>query len=297
MSTVALSVVVPSVNGWTDLDGCLTALEAERGDVSLEVLVPERCGASVREQTVAKFPWVRVIPVSVATTIPEMRAIAFDRATAASVAVIEDHVIVPAGWAAQLLQARTAAKVVGGGVRNLATDRLVDWAAFLCEYSHMLPPLPVGENDWITGNNTVYARDLLERHREATHAGRWENHLHQVLRNDGVPLMFHPEIVVGHKKHYTIREYFLQRYFYARSYAGARAVEGTLARRLAYCAASLVLPPLLLWRTVSRCLRKEVDHSLVWRSLPLTVLFVMAWSAGDIAGSWFGPGDSLSKVC
>ncbi len=297
MTAIELSVVVPSVNGWGDLDGCLAALESERSAVSLDVLVPERCGPLVRERVATKYPWVTVLPVAAETTIPQMRSLAFDQATAASVAVIEDHVIVPPGWAAAMLSARATAEVVGGGVRNLATERLVDWAAFLCEYSHMLPPLPVGENSWITGNNTVYARELLVRYRDATHAGRWENHLHEVVRGAGVPLIFRPDIVVGHKKHYTIWEYFTQRYFYARSYAGARAVEGGAVRRVAYAGASLALPPLLLWRTVSRSLRKDVDKSLVWRSLPLTVLFVIAWSAGDIAGSWLGAGNSLSKVC
>jgi hypothetical protein len=297
MTHPQLSVVVPSVNGWGDLAGCLAALEVERIDVALEVLVPERCGASVRDRVAAVYPWVTLVPVTMETTIPQMRAEAFDRATAPSVAVIEDHVIVPRGWAAAMLEARTTAEVVGGGVRNMATDRLVDWAAFLCEYSHLLPPLPVGANDWITGNNTVYSRDLLERYRDATHAGRWEVHLHEVLRAAGVPLIFRPDIEVGHKKHYTVGEYFSQRYLYARSYAGARAVEGSRWRRQAYAMASLVLLPLLLWRTVSRPLRKDVSQPLVWRSLPLTVLFVIAWSAGDIAGSWLGAGDSLSRVC
>ena len=297
MSTAKLSVVIPSVNGWADLDRCLTALAAQRDAVPLEVLVPERCGPSVRDNTASKFPWAILLPVSKETTIPEMRALAFDRATADSVAVIEDHVIVPSGWAEALLRARATAKVVGGGVQNAATEKLVDWAAFLCEYSHMLPPLPNGENDWITGNNTVYARELLEEHREVTHAGRWESYLHDVLRKEGVPLIFRPDIMVGHQKHYTVWEYFSQRYLYARSYAGARALEGSTGRRLAYGFVSFALPPVLLWRTVSRPLRKEVDRSLVWKSLPLTLLFVMAWSAGDIVGSWLGPGDSLAKVC
>ena len=297
MSAADLSVVVPSVNGWGDLDGCLAALAVQRGDVVLEVLVPERCGESVRELAIAKYPWVTIFPVSRETNIPQMRAMAFDRASAASVAVIEDHVIVPPGWAAALLQARTTSEIVGGGVQNVATDRLVDWAAYLCEYSHMLPPLPSGESDWITGNNTVYSRELLTRHCAVTHAGRWEGQLHEAVRGEGIPLIFRPDIMVGHKKHYTIREYFSQRYLYARSYAGARAIEGSLPRRLAFGLVAFALPPVLLWRTVSRCLRKEVDKSLVWRSLPLTVLFVCAWSAGDIVGAWFGAGDSLSQVC
>lgn len=292
-----LSVVIPSVNGWPDLDRCLTALDRQRGDVSLEVLIPERCGEEVRVHTAEKFPWAIVLPVPIGTTIPDMRALAFDRATAPSVAVIEDHVIVPAKWAVALLHARESHQVIGGAVHNLATRKLVDWAAYLCEYSHMLPPLPTGDHDWITGNNTVYSRALLERHRSTTHAGEWEGHLHRILRRDGIPLIFLPDILVGHEKYYSIGEYFSQRYLYARSYAGARAAAASWPKRLAYAGASFVLPPLLLWRTVSRCLRKDVDRGLVWRCFPLTVLFVMAWSAGDIVGSWLGAGDSLGRVC
>ncbi len=297
MSPAELSVVVPSVNGWGDLEGCLAALDAERGSVALDVIVPERCGTAVREAAAAKFPWATIIPVSAATTIPEMRAMAFDRATAPSVAVIEDHVIVPPGWSRALLAARTTAQVVGGGVQNAATERLVDWAAFLCEYSHLLAPLAGGESQWVTGNNTVYDRTLLEKYREVTHAGRWENYLHDTLRDSGVPLICHPEIVVGHKKHYTIGEYFTQRYLYARSYAGARVQGSNALRRFAFGAAAFALPPLLFWRTVSRTMQKDVARSLVWRSMPLTALFVCAWGAGEVVGYWFGAGDSLSKVC
>ena len=297
MSKVDLSVVVPSVNGWSDLHDCLTALDAERGSVTLEVLVPERCGDDVRRRVSERFPWVTVMPVSVETTIPQMRALAFDRASGDSVAVIEDHVIVPAGWAVAMLEARRSAAVGGGGGQNMAVDTLVDWAAYLCEYSHMLPPLPVGESTWITGNNTVYARSLLLQHRDATHAGEWEGYLHEELRRSGTPLIFRPEIMVGHKKHYSIGEYFSQRYLYARSYAGARANNSAPPRRVAYALASLLLFPVLFWRTFSRSRRKDVDQMLVWRCLPLTVLFVMAWSAGDIVGSWAGPGTSLQQVC
>lgn len=297
MNAPALSVVIPSVNGWGDLEGCLEALEEERATTPLEALVVERVGANVRERVANRFPWVTILPVGVEQTIPQMRALAFDRATAPSVAVIEDHVVVPPGWARALLLARENAQVVGGGVRNAATDTLLDWAAFLCEYSHLLPPLAAGPSSWITGNNTVYDRALLEQFRETTHAGRWENYLHDALRDSGVALISRPDIVVGHKKHYTFGEYFSQRYLYARSYAGARVADAGAGRRIAYGLAAFALPPLLLWRTVSRTLRKEVDRSLVWRSIPLTALFVCAWGAGEVVGYWFGAGDSLRKVC
>lgn len=296
MNEPLLSVVVPSVNGWSDLEPCLGALDGERRETPLEVLVPERCGEAVRNQLALTFPWVRVLPVPATTTIPMMRALAFDVARAPSVAVIEDHVQVRPGWARSLLSARQGSAIIGGGVANAATARLVDRAAFLCEYSHLLPPLDAGEVPWVTGNNTLYDRGLLELHREATHAGQWENHLHEVAKARGTSLLSHPEIIVDHKKHYTVGEYLSQRYLYARSYAGARVAGASLVRRIAWGGAALALPPVLLWRIVSRCLHKRVPRWQLWQSVPLLALFVCGWGAGEVIGAWFGAGRSLERV-
>jgi hypothetical protein len=174
-----LSVVVPSVNGLGDLRGCLDALGREAAQVPLEVLLPERCGEQVRRVVGHEYPSVIILGVEPHTTIPEMRALAFRAAHGTAVAVIEDHVIVPAGWARRLLEELArGASVVGGSVENAATETLVDQAAFLCEYSHCLPPLPDGPSSWLTGNNVVYRRDLLERYRHVTDRGRWEDYLH-----------------------------------------------------------------------------------------------------------------------
>ncbi len=301
MSEIArldLSVVVPSVNGWSDLGGCLDALDVQRSEVSLEVLVPERCGDDVRRRIAERHPWVRVLPADAHVTIPDLRAMAFSAARADSVAVIEDHVVVPPGWARQLVAAqRRGEDVVGGSVYNAAVERTVDWAAFLCEYSHLLPPLQEGPAEWLTGNNTVYRRDLLHRHRDATTAGRWENHLHDVLRAAGVTLHSRPEIVVAHKKHYTVREYTTQRFLYARSYAGARVQGMPASRRVVYVLGAFVLPPVLFLRVVSRVLSKRKHRAELARSLPLLAWFVCAWACGEAVGYAVGPGNALSKVC
>lgn len=297
MMAVELSVVVPSVNGWSDLEGCLAALEAERSQTELEVLVADRIGETLRAQVRARFPWVTLIEAAPGVTIPDLRAMAFARATGPSVAVIEDHVLVPPGWARQMLQAQARGEeVVGGSVENAATARLVDWAAFLCEYSHLLPPLPDGPSDWLTGNNTVYRRALLDRYRAVTEQGRWENYLHDRMRDDGVTLFCRPAIRVGHKKHYTVWEYLSQRYLYSRSYAGARVAGAGLGKRLVYGLAALALPPLLFYRTVARIWGKRVHRGELVKSLPLLGLFLTGWAAGEMVGAWFGPGDALSKV-
>lgn len=293
-----LSVVVPSVNGVEDLVGCLEALHAQEEDVEMEVIVVDRVGASVQQVVARAFPRARIIPVARGTSIPRMRELAFEAATADAVAVIEDHVIVPRGWARALLDARReTGAVVGGSIDNAARSSLIDWAAFFCEYSHCLAPLPSGPASSVPGNNVIYDRALLRAYRETIAMGRWESYLHDALRRDGIQLVLRPEISVGHKKHYTLWEYLSQRFHYARSYAGGRVADMPFAKRFAYGVGAFALPPLLMYRTVARVLAKRRYLAQLGASLPLLALFILAWTAGEIVGYWTGPADSLSRVC
>lgn len=293
-----LSVVVPSVNGLGDLAECLEALMVEAGTVPLEILVVDRVGEALRREVAARFPSVLILAAPVDTTIPDLRALAFEAATAPVVAVIEDHVIVPSGWARAHLEAHARGEqVVGGAVENAATERLVDWAAFLCEYHHLIPPLPTGPVPGITGNNTSYDRTLLMTYRDTWREGRWEDHLHEAMRRDGVTLHSHPEIRVGHKKHYSVGEYLSQRFLYSRAWAGIRSREAPAVVRFVAGAARVVLPPVLYLRIVRTVWRTGHHRRELLRSLPLLALFALGWALGEMVGFWCGPGTALSQVC
>jgi hypothetical protein len=143
----------------------------------------------------------------------------------------------------------------------------------------------------------TYRRELLERFRDTTAEGRWEDHLHQAFRSAGVGLLSVPDIRVLHKKHYTVGEYTYQRYVYARAYAGMRVQGAPLARRLATGAAAFVLPVLLGYRILTRALSGPTPPAEVLRAAPLLLLFVSAWAAGEVVGYWRGPGRALAEVC
>lgn len=292
-----LSVVIPSVNGWADLNRCLGALEHERASVRLQVLVPERCGAAVANQTIQRFPWARVIPVPVATSIPQMRAIGIAEAQAPSVAIIEDHVIVREGWARAMVEARTnEARVVGAGLDNTARDNIVDWAAWLCEYNHLVGAVPSGAVEGLHGNHTVYDRALLTEFGSVVASGRWEDALHSAFRDRGIVLWSRPDIVAGHEKHYTVAEYTTQRFYYSRAYAALRVSGAGIARRVMYGLMAFTLPPLLFYRIVSRVWRGRRYRAHLIPSLPLLLLFVCSWGLGEVAGAWLGDGGALAKV-
>lgn len=296
MSAPELSVIIPSVNGYADLRHCLVALSMQ-DDAVIEAIVVDRLGDDLRSSVKSEFPAVTVIPAEADATIPAMRATGHMAASAPAVAVIEDHVIVPENWARRMLDALAEGHdVVGGSIENVATAKLVDWAAFLCEYSASLPPLPSGPAAGLPGNNVVYRRSVLEKYRGIISQGHWENHLHDAMRADGIQLIMRPDIVVGHKMHYTFWLYLSQRFLYSRSYAGARVRGASARRRLGYGIAAMALPPLLFYRTVSRIVAKRRHGAELVKSLPLLSIFVLSWAAGEVVGYLFGPGNSLSKV-
>lgn len=292
-----LSIVIPSVNGWGDLEGAIDALLDQEGAHRLEILVVDRLGESVRSPLRERFPQVRILETPPMTTIPEMRRLAFEAARADVIGVIEDHVRVPVDWASRMLALQAAGEeVVGGRVENAADQRFIDRAAFLCEYAACLAP-PEGAAEWLTGNNVTYQRKHLERFASVIAEGGWENRLHDAIRDAGITLHSHPEIGVGHKKHYTFWEYFSQRYLYARSYAAMRAEGKGIPARIAYGAAAFALPPMLLWRTVKAVRASGRLQGDLLKSLPLLVLFVCSWAAGEVIGAWFGDGGALARVC
>lgn len=301
-----LSVVIPSVNSYEDLDGCLRALQTAQ-DAALEIIVVDRLDEQVRHRVRCEHPGVTVLAVPGDTSIPQMRAMGIRRADSPATAMIEDHVIVPEGWARAMLDALTAeggldgdgtgAGAVGGPVDNAATQSRVDWAAFLCEYSSTLPPLPAGRAEWLPGNNVIYPTAILRRHDAVLDHNRWEGALHDAIRDGGNALVMRPEIVVGHKMHYTMGLYTSQRYLYSRSYAGARGAGMPLVKRLAAGAAALVvLPPLMFVRTIVRVRGKTPYDAHLLPSLPMLVPFCISWGLGEAIGFWFGPGNALNKV-
>ena len=293
-----LSVVVPAVNGRASLLECIDALQgSSTAQLHLEILVVDRCGAAL-----PSLPWhghgqIVVAAVAETTSIPHMREIAMRRATAGAIAVIEDHVLVSEDWARQMLDALAeGADVVGGSVENGATERTTDWAAFLCEYSQLLPPLPEGPVDTLAGNNVVYRRTVLENYWAAVSAGRWEDHLHAAMRRDGVPLVCRPEICVRHKMHYRVHEYIAQRFLYSRAHAGLRGAAMSVPRRLGFAVAALGLPGALLVRIIRRVTAAGGLGNELVRSLPLLSLFVCAWAGGEVVGFAAGPGNALSRI-
>lgn len=290
----ALSVVVPSVNGLPWIEGCLQALSIQQPRV--EAIVVEATGAAARELVRQRFPEVLLIERDGPVSVPELRAAGIAAASSQRVAVIEDHVFVRPGWAAALVAAHDAgADVAGGGVENLTTDRLRDWAAFFCEYAGAMAPLPNGEVDALPGMNVSYSRGAIEAMAPLLDEQRWETWIHPHLRRAGMRFVAAPGATVDHAKGFGVREFAGQRWYYSRAHAGERNAQ-LGPRRWLYAAGSPLLLPLLYVRLARAVIGKRRHLGRFAAATPLVLVYLAVWAAGEAVGYALGGGQSILRV-
>jgi glycosyltransferase involved in cell wall biosynthesis len=289
-----LSVVIASVNGMPYLGRCLDALAEHCPEA--EVIVADWTDEPTREAVRERWPSVRLLSYDEPRTVPELRADGVFAATAPVVALIEDHCLVTERWGERLLGGQSAGhSVVGGPVRNVVTERLRDWAAFFCEYSAVMEPMPRGPVGGLPGMNVSYDRRAIAAVEDLLREGRWENWLHGRLVDEGFELYCEPEAVIEHDKDFGLGEFFSQRYHYSRSYAGMR--NPTLGwRRPLYAIGTPLLVPLLYWRMARNVFsRRRSRHEFLLAS-PLILAYVVVWAFGEAVGYALGGGRSLLRV-
>jgi glycosyl transferase family 2 len=294
MSSPGLSVVIASVNGFPYLGRCLDSLERRAPDA--EVIVADWTDPETRRRVSERWPRVKLLSFDEPMAVPELRAAGIAQARAPYVAVIEDHCVVRDGWAGRIRAAHGRGhSVVGGAVRNGATRRLRDWAAFFCEYSEHMEPLPPGPTSSLTGMNVSYDRRAIEAMAPLLEEGRWETWLHPHLLDRGIALHAESDMALEHVKDFGFREFVSQRYHYARSHAGMRNAE-LGAKRLIYVLGSPILVPLLYARIARNVFRKRRHRARFLAATPLVLAYLAVWSLGEAVGYAFGGGRSLLRV-
>ena len=279
----------------------LASLRAQDGAPRHEVILADRRQDAVSARIRAEHPEAVLIPCPPGTPLPEMRAIALDRARGAYVAVTEDHCVPTRDWLLRMEEAFRAAPAgtaaVGGCVENGVCDTSLDWATFLCEYSGLIAPVPDGPARALPGMNVAYRRDVLAGlDRALLTSGFWETTVHPVLAARGQVLYSANAVRMLHKKRFSFGLFAAQRFLYSRYYAGRRFGRAEAARRWAACAMTLALPPLLLFRIARGVLAKRRLRGELASALPHLGVFVLIWAAGEMAGYALGPGDALSRI-
>ena len=231
--------------------------------ITYEIVIVDRMNDALSQQLANDFPEVRHIACAAELSLPEMRTVAFEASTGAIVAVTEDHCVPAPGWLRLALDTFTAGGkrlvAIGGTVVNGVKDRGFDWATFLCEYSYFSPPVIEGATRVLPGMNVAYRREVLAAvPRETLTSGFWETTLHEkLLTNDGTLLSIN-SLIMYHCKRFSFSLFARQRFIYSKYYAGLRSEHSGVGKRLTMAAASLALPPVLLWRMFTERRQKKL---------------------------------------
>jgi hypothetical protein len=289
-----LSIVIASVSGWEPLSRCLSALREHEADDAPEIVVVMHAGSDAGDPLIREHPAVTRILVPGGGGIPALRAAGIDAASGRIVALTEDHCIPAAGWCRALLRSHRAhdAAAIGGVVENAATERLVDWAVYFCEYGRFAGPRPEGPTTDLSAPNVSYKRDRLP----ALDGEYWETFVHGHLRNAGETLWFEPRMRVHHCMHFGFAGFLAERYHYGRAFAGRRVTAFSWPRRLAYAALSPLLVPLFIVRTLLGMRRQTQHWPRLALCLPMIVAFAAAAAAGEAAGYLTGGGTSVTRL-
>jgi GT2 family glycosyltransferase len=295
----ALSVVIASVNGYEYIAQCLDSLEKQRAKEIGEVIVLEASEDDAAKRVAREYTWAKVIPISPPLPIPKLRSIGIRLAQADIAVTTEDHCVVDDDWYERILEAhRTYSNpAIGGAIENGSRERLVDWAAYICEYGKFMLPFPPGSGSDLPGPNVSYKKQILEKEcSDLLDEGVWENVLNGRMVSSGYELWMDPSIVVYHAKRFGFWDFLAQRYYFGRSYAATRVAQAPLATKAFLVAISPFLTPLFLWRYAGYFFGKRRFIKEFFISLPLLILFALAWSVGEFLGYSLGDGGASLRV-
>lgn len=293
-----ISVVIASKVGAPFLDRCLESVRAEAKALRADVVVVAAGSDDYAARIASRFPWARVVHPRDIATIPALRQHGVNASASEYVAVIEEHCAAQSGWLATGLaaHARGSYAAVGGALFDSDYDRLADWVVYFIEYHGALPPAPDGETSDLNDANIIYRRDALAAHAELLGAGYWPMTLHPTLAAEGRKFLSVPQMVVRHCGPFPFGYYLRQRFLFSRAYAGVRAQNQGIARRLAYVFGAPLVPIMLLARIGTTVVRKRCRVGKFVSALPLVAVALVVLVAGEWVGCVLGPGDALNKV-
>jgi glycosyltransferase involved in cell wall biosynthesis len=292
-------VVIPSVNGYRYIAQCLRSLAGQRGSERAEVIVVEASGDDTAQCIAAEYPDVAVIALSNPAPIPALRAIGIRKARGDIIVTTGDHFVFDPGWYERIIEAHRATShaAIGGAVENGQRDRLVDWAAYICEYGNFMLPFEARPEIDLPGPNVSYRRHLLLRVcGDLLDQGVWERALHTRMAQHGLSLWLMPSLVVYYAKFFEVWEFLAQRYYFGRSFAAMRASAAPHWTRLVYSIIALLLPPLYLWRYARYVVRKRRFVREFFSASPLLLIFACAWSVGEFLGYTLGDRGASLRV-
>ncbi len=218
-----------------------------------------------------------------------------EAASAAVVALLENHVYPEPSWGEAIVRAyRGPWTIVGCVISNANLSTATSWVEHLMSYVFHDELAPSGEVERVSRNNSTFRREALTAfgNRLADMLAR-DGGLMEELKHRGARFYREPQARMTHLNPSLIGAMLNLRLHSARASSATRARTGEWSpgRRLVYVAASPLFPLLRIRALWSRLWSPPVRRQLL-RITPLLLLALLVDAVGQALGFAFGEGNS-----
>lgn len=280
-----LSVVLASQNACGSVSKCLSEIENQRNDESIEVVVVDNSTDGTQEIIAEKFPEIKLIKAPTGKFIPELWGIGINRSSGKIVAVSTTHFIPAKNWLVEILKIHQENYAgIGGAIENNERAGIVSWAVYFCRYSRYMLPFARENVEDFAADNASYKRSSLERVKQTMTDGFWEVFVHKEMQKKKISLLLTPDIVVYHQDSFTFSGFMSQRFWHGRQFGSTRAASISSARRIALILLSPLIPFIYLYRITRSVFARQRNTGKYFLSLPVLFLFLLSWSFGEFSG-------------
>ena len=292
-----LSVIVTIMNGATQLGRCLRALSRQTDAPPLEIIVP--VFGKLEGVAALRHEWPAVRFIEIPDQPPPVhgfqhwkydrrRAIGVACARGDVIALTDEYAIPPERWCAMIRERHVSsgAEVIGGALR-LRTPRLLNRAAFLCDFARFEPPFEAGETTFASLVNVSYKRSVLEKCSDEWRDFFDETVVHEHIRRAGARIFLDPGLTVDYDHgELSIAPLLRGKYESGRTFAGRRIRNAGTMTRISFAAGATVLPAVLWGRKLGAAIASRRRDRLLsfLAAAPLLAFCLVAWSAGEFAG-------------
>lgn len=292
-----LSIIVAARDPWPALRDCLHALHPQAMATGAEIVVAASDPRALPPDAHDAYPQVRWLEQT-AGSVFTLRALALAHVRADLVAITEDHAWVAPDWCRRIIEAHAAhpeAAAIGGVVENGATDTPLDWASFFISNGPFMPPVATG----VTTSISLQANVSYKRRTLATDIptmGLMQMTFNRDLAAAGATMITDDRLLVYHVQALGWREHSAAHFHNGRSIAAFRLATMPASMRPVRALGCLVLPLVMLARTVRTVGAKRRHGRALLASLPPMIWLLCCHALGELCGYVAGPGDSPGRV-
>ncbi|MEO6655357.1 MAG: glycosyltransferase, partial [Pyrinomonadaceae bacterium] len=258
IESVFLSVIVVSSYSHQSLRNCIDSILANQHLDKVEILVADCCSDKPVSNLIEKYPNVGFIHFPQNTGIPALAGAGIKQAKGEIIALTDSSCEVGIGWISAILAAhQSSSPVIGGSVDVGGPMKMIDWAAYFCEYGQFMSPLKAATVEVLPGNNISFKRSVIDGRTEYVQPEFWKTYWCEELKEEGLELISEPTMLVHYSKTFQVVPFFVRRFHHARCFAGMRTRRLSVSKRVLYLGGSPLLPFIFLYRTIVTVLAKK----------------------------------------